>query len=236
MTTTPTSHSELPPSSSDKWLVCHGWRQINLTIAHKPSSEAAKEGTEAHEVLSEVILGKKKLEDIEDEELFDSVALIHQIITNAKSLGVEVHSEIRVDFGKKFGFVDLEGTSDLVLVSEDRIEVLDFKYGKQLVEVDDNPQLLIYLVGAVEKFGPRSSYRLTIVQPRADHFKGPVRSFDLTPDYLAEFERKLETAITKSYKTPKDFVPGAHCRNYCNALAVCPAVRELVVKAFKSKE
>jgi hypothetical protein len=154
------------------------------------------------------------------------------ILDYTEASGSDIYSEIRVDFGERFGYVGLTGTSDLVLVHPERIEVIDFKYGKQLVEAGNNPQMMTYLLGAVSRFGPRPSYRITIAQPRADHFLGPIRSADISQEDLDAFASRVEVAVRDSYLKPK-LTPGAHCRNYCNALSVCPAVRELVIKAFK---
>ena len=223
------AHSELPPSSSDKWLACTGWRKLNASIPPGETSAAAQEGTDAHSTLAEVVEGRLSIDKVTDKVLSDAIGML---LNYVEATGADIHSEIRVDFGGKFGYVGLTGTSDLVLVHPEFIEVIDFKYGKQLVESHQNPQMLTYLVGAVNRFGSRPYYRITIAQPRADHFLGPIRSSDVSQEELDDFSSKVEVAVRDSYLKPK-LTPGAHCRNYCNALSVCPAVRELVVKAFK---
>ena len=223
------AHSELPPSSSDKWLACTGWRKLNASIPPGPTSAAAQEGTDAHTALADVLEGRLPIEKVTDKVLLDAIEMILAYVEASESM---VYSEIRVDFGEKFGYVGLTGTSDLVLINPKFIEVIDFKYGKQLVEAESNPQMLTYLLGAVSRFGSRPSYRITIAQPRADHFLGPIRTAEVSQEELDDFSSRVEVAVRDSYLKPK-LTPGAHCRNYCNALSVCPAVRELVVKAFK---
>jgi len=63
----PESHSELPPSSSDKWINCHAWRR-QVAGVEDVSSAAADEGTLAHDWLAEHLLGRRDLVTLDNEE------------------------------------------------------------------------------------------------------------------------------------------------------------------------
>ena len=56
--------------------------------------------------------------------------------------------EQRLDFSNyvKDGF----GTGDLVIVADDVMQVIDFKYGKGVtVSAEHNPQMMLYALGAL---------------------------------------------------------------------------------------
>ncbi|WP_446923914.1 DUF2800 domain-containing protein, partial [Klebsiella pneumoniae] len=77
----------------------------------------------------------------------------------------------RVDFTKWVpeGF----GTSDVVVLSDKTIEIIDLKYGKGVpVDAYLNPQLMLYALGAVDKYDiiyEFETVRMTIIQPRLDN-------------------------------------------------------------------
>lgn len=65
------------------------------------------------------------------------------------------------------------GTGDAVIIADGTMEVIDFKYGKGVkVDAHENPQMMIYALGAAEKFSfdyKIEDVRMTIVQPRIDN-------------------------------------------------------------------
>lgn len=62
------------------------------------------------------------------------------------------------------------GTGDAVIVGDGTLHVIDFKYGQGiLVDADDNPQMKLYALGALELFGSLydiDEVSMTIYQPR----------------------------------------------------------------------
>lgn len=219
-------HSELSPSASDKWMVCPAWRRLTAPLP-KTSSAAADEGTEAHALFEAMILNQRW--ESKNTEMLDYIGSCIDWVAEQEGT---VHSEMELDYGEEFGYVNLFGTADLIIDHPNQLTVGDLKYGFGIVEAEANSQMMIYLVGAVAKFGPRQSYRLVILQPRANHFKGPIREVTVTPEELEAFKAKLQAAIADSY-TNKPPVVGAHCRKYCAALAICPGVKAHAIKLFK---
>jgi hypothetical protein len=228
--TGPTSHSELPPSSADKWFNCYGWRR-KVDGLPNPSSAAAEEGTLAHEWFADHLLGTRDLSDCPDDEMADHLLMCVDWVETQSGIR---HIEQRVDFGKPFGFEDLTGTSDLVLVHDDYLIVADLKYGKGVVEVEDNKQLLCYLVGAVNKHGRRPEYRLTILQPRAWHRHGLIRETRISNHYLLEFEHKLHNALKGSYNPRSELMAGPWCQHYCQAFGQCEAAAKKSLDVFRN--
>ncbi len=226
------AHSELGPSASDKWMVCPAWRRFTQVIPKAPSGKAAEEGTEAHALLEAVLVGRIASVEHANMEMAKHVQSCADWVYAQSGI---VHPEVEVDYGEEFGYVNLFGTSDIIIEHKEHLTVGDLKYGFGLVEAEDNSQMMIYLVGAVARFGEREKYRLVILQPRGNHFKGPIREVWVPHAELLVFKSKLAAAIADSY-TNKPPVVGAHCRNYCAALATCSGVKEHAVRLFKSTD
>jgi hypothetical protein len=224
------AHSELPPSSADKWFHCHAWRRL---ASHLPdtSSEAAEEGTFAHTCLEKELRGEEELESsCETEEMFKHLTEMAKWVRDQDGT---LLVENRVDFGDGFGYVDLQGTADIILVHPDHLTIGDLKYGRYAVEVDENLQLLCYLVGAVAEHGARPNYRLVILQPRARHDDGPIREWWISHEDLVAFSNKLEAAIDANYNPKSPATVGEYCRKFCKALATCPAAASHSLELFR---
>jgi hypothetical protein len=145
---------------------------------------------------------------------------------------------------------DTDGTADVTLKAWPRVlEVVDYKNGWNLVEHFGNKQLLSYLLGkAIEDDFSSALYRITIVQPNAEHEEGKIRSFEATPKMLKAYQSELRgyveacdiahddrLAPRPGFKTinPKwadKYLTAAkpnsneknHCM-FCDAKPVCPA-------------
>lgn len=95
---------------------------------------------------------------------------------------------------------DTWGTADVTIdVFLLMLEVVDYKNGYGVVEHRDNPQLLSYLAGRAHDTGwSHNAYRITVVQPNADHEDGRVRSFDISREDLQAFVVKHRAAAEKA--------------------------------------
>ena len=125
------------------------------------------------------------------------------------------------------------GTGDCVIVSDSLLEIADLKYGLGIpVDAVGNPQLRLYGLGAIDKFGQLYDFpavRMTIIQPRLESVSeetlGRVELLDWAE---AEVREKAQQA----WKGVGDFVPGDHCR-FCPAKAVCSARVSEALKLFR---
>ena len=125
------------------------------------------------------------------------------------------------------------GTGDCVIVSDSLLEIADLKYGLGIpVDAVDNPQLRLYGLGAIVKFGQLYDFpavRMTIIQPRLESVSeetlGRVELLDWAE---AEVREKAQQA----WKGIGEFVPGDHCR-FCPAKAVCSARVSEALKLFR---
>jgi len=134
------------------------------------------------------------------------------------------------------------GTMDCLILTDDQLWVLDFKFGMgQTVNVEDNPQLLCYAILAMDAVGKRDRVNLTVVQTRKPHPDGLVRSW--SPDYsdIDEFANTLMLCIQqyrerkarqdsgeKVYLTLIDeYNPTEDNCRFCPGKANCPALRAM---------
>ena len=116
------------------------------------------------------------------------------------------------------------GTADFVRYrpAARHLRVCDFKYGQGVfVEVEGNPQLKKYAVGAMlEVNQPVDEVEVLIVQPR---FEGaqPVRSFTFKAIELLDFIADLKEAAERTRQPDAPLVAGEHCK-FCPASRDCP--------------
>lgn len=191
------THARLSPSSSKRWLTCPGSVKLieALNLPNK-STRYAAEGTAAHEICERSLKEKKSPEQylggvVEvdgfkitvNQEMVDACKVYCDFVTDQLYgvYGASLRIEERCSL-TSLGVPGLDGgTSDAVIIApeEKRMLILDFKYGSGVaVEVEDNPQLMQYGLGALLNLVSNfDGWRvvLGIVQPRAYHADGPIR-------------------------------------------------------------
>lgn len=124
---------------------------------------------------------------------------------------------------------DMFGTSDLAVYKRDtrRLHVVDYKHGQGVaVEAVGNPQLRYYALGALLVLPPEcivDDVEITVVQPRAPHAAGPIRSEIVGAFDLIEWSAGLMAAAARTRDVSAPLEAGEHCR-FCPAAATCPAL------------
>lgn len=218
------SHAFLPPSSADKWMTCFGWLKAQEGLKGT-TSKYAEEGTAAHELLEMTLrLGLSPAEMTSNVDLALNIATVTDWLkkyrkSHPKS---DYHIERWLPWGKAIGHPELGGTGDLVVIDPSELVVGDYKHGVGIVEVMDNRQLMLYLVGLINLYGYRPKYRIIIFQPRARHEDGAVREYPVDHVEVRDFVLEAKRAVEENLKGGKR-VGGDHCRNYCLAAGNCKA-------------
>lgn len=120
---------------------------------------------------------------------------------------------------------DVFGTSDhtLISLSNRTLYIDDYKHGFGVVDEDDNPQTAHYGVSALDTFDlwfAIDEIVCTIIQPRADHRRGAVRTTNYTISEMMQWRDKFKVAIEKSQQPDAPRIAGEHCR-YCKAQGNC---------------
>jgi len=190
----------------------------------------AAEGTAAHSLAEHKLRKVLKIKTIQPVSKYDSKELecytdvymnfACELIAEAQTRSSDplVLVEQRLEFSHYVpsGF----GTGDLVIVSDGVLDVVDLKYGRVKVSAEDNPQLKLYALGAlniVDLLYDIETVRLTICQPRLDN----ISTFELSVDELLKWaETELKPKAALAFKGEGDFISGEHCR-FCRAKSQC---------------
>lgn len=245
-------HALLSASGAHRWLECTPSAQLELQFPQS-TSEYAEEGTAAHELceltarywLGEISeaeyenqrdeLAKGKYYNAEMQECANDYAkFVAEKTAAARETCEDTFTalEVRVDFSKyvKDGF----GTGDCIIVSDNVLEIIDFKYGKGVrVEAAGNPQMKLYALGAYLEYNTLfdiDSVRMTIFQPR---LSGVQSSDEITVKELLEWAEKYVKPRAKlAYKGEGEFAPSEEVCKFCRAKAQCKARADKNLKLF----
>lgn len=228
----PVKHALLSASSSYRWLNCP---PSALECAKLPdtTSEFAQQGTEAHSLCEYKVL-KALGQDAEnptkhlhyfDEEMAECTDDYAQYVmeqlaaTKEKCHDPLILIEQRLDFSKWVpgGF----GTGDCVIVADDNLSVIDFKYGVGIeVSADRNTQMMCYALGALNLFDNIYDIQqvvMTIFQPRRDN----VSTYTLSKQKLLQWAVEvLRPTAELAAKGEGEYKAGEHCQ-FCKIRATC---------------
>jgi hypothetical protein len=117
------------------------------------------------------------------------------------------------------------GTCDALVIADGSLHVIDFKYGKTYVEVEDNPQLKLYALGALALFDGLydiSNVSMTIFQPRLSS----VNTVTCFKESIYQWaDEVLKPTAKKAYAGEGELSSGKWCK-YCKAKALCRKRRD----------
>lgn len=238
----PNAHALLSPSAAHRWIHCTPSVRLEEGVKDEGSDFAA-EGTLAHAIASRKILETLgRPHDEQDREIgelreryyseemegytdtYRSIVLEKFNEAKTRSKDAQLLVEVRLDFGAFLP--DAFGTADAVIIADDLMEVIDFKYGKGVkVDADHNPQMMIYALGAIDEFlldYDIKRVRMTIVQPRIDNLS---ECGMMVGELTAWRTVTLKPAAEKAFAGVGDQVPGEWCQ-FCKVRATCSAIAE----------
>lgn len=259
------AHALFSPSSGHKWIRCAGALAMEQGLPDS-TNDAAEQGTAAHELAAWALtdgvsycaayLGRVTSNEWEvTEEMCDATQIYVDAVRArveeyklAGAVGVHMYVENRVDLSGVVGIPKQFGTSDVIILVEWSdgtwlIEVADLKYGYRIVHAEENEQLMLYALAALDQYnliGNFTRARMTIHQPNREH----VSEWECTVEDLVAFGERANVAAQKAYRligAKKDSIlpfltPGDKQCQYCKAAGVCPALgkwtSELVSSEF----
>lgn len=235
------AHAAFGASNSKRRMACPGSMNAEARFPDK-SSSYAELGTAAHELgehclageISDVsiLLGETFNGFVVDDNMVNAVQIYVDFVRS--TVAEEEPALLRIE--KRFSLEALDppipmfGTADCIIYGKTtgNLWVIDYKHGQGVaVEVEDNPQLKYYALGAVLQIGERApinSVRTVVVQPRSPHSDGPVRRHDYTKDEILDFGTDLIDAAHAAVKPDAPLLAGDHCK-FCKAAGSCPALR-----------
>ena len=210
-------HARWSASATAANWTCAG-RMAMMSIApDQKDSIYAAEGTAAHEISERALKGNKDCSEFLGETLkvgdFD-IEITEEIVNSAQtyvdyvseqSVGAPLFLEERYTLDALDPPFEAGGTCDAIILNPTTgvLEVIDLKHGKGIVNVNENKQTRTYalmaLLNAPKELADKINYiKVTIVQPRAYHKEGRIRSEMFHLAELIEWTAELLKAMGRS--------------------------------------
>lgn len=234
-------HALLSASGAARWLTCNPSARLEETLPEQVS-EYAEEGRLAHKI-AELKLRKAFIEPMgprafnnrikkfkenpqfQDEMLRHTDTYLDYIsgIVHGHSSTPYVAAEKKLDYSlyAPEGF----GTGDCIIIGENTVYVIDFKYGKGVpVTAKMNPQMMLYALGthiAYSFLYQLENVKMVVVQPRLDS----ISEYEMPIIDLLAWGENIKPIAQKAFAGEGEFVPGDHCR-FCRARSLCRARAE----------
>lgn len=248
-------HSPKGASSAERWMNCPGsavilkelqlpesdeedYRALGIA-AHEAAAKCLLEGMDAWEIEGQEFHGQKA-----DQNMVESIQVYLDYCRGLMGEGITVTIEEKIGGNDpdKRPHPDFYGRLDFSAYGPEFLDIVDYKHGEGItVEADDNPQLKYYAYGKLydrihnHNVNVRSDriVRLTIVQPRAYHNEGVIRTFETTAGEIINWaESELIPAMERA-EFDQDFDAGKWCR-FCPAKLFCPLLQGIFGAAAKS--
>lgn len=236
------AHALLSPSAAHRWMNCTAAPRLEINVEDAGSDYAA-EGTLAHAYCAlklKKYLGlptadeEKEIEALsqyhtgemdEYTDTYVSIVLEKFNAARAHTKDAQLLVETRLDFSKHIP--DAFGTADTIIIADGTIDEIDFKYGKGVkVSAFQNPQAMIYGLGAFEKFDFEYDIRrvrMTIIQPRIDNLS----EYEVATEELLSWAiKELEPKAKEAYSGNGKQQPGDWCQ-FCKVKHTCRALVNL---------
>lgn len=258
-----TMHAKLSPSAAHRWMQCAGSMVLEKDMPNT-SSAHADEGTAAHFLASECLEQGKDATDFLNRMIvisrgnaywdidttpetrtgftvdLEMAEYVQKYIDAVRSQaeGNQLLVEQRVDFSGFIGAENAFGTCDVLILTEDEIQVHDLKYGRGVkVDAVGNEQLSLYGLGALAEFsmfGDFKTVRKVIHQPRLNHVSEDVLTVEELYDFAAKAKAQVELIRMLEvdgalFKTEEMLNPGEKQCHWCKAKATCPALAKEVM-------
>jgi len=235
----PRQHAVLSASSSHRWLHCTPSARLTQKFEDR-ETEAAKEGIAAHALCEHKLRCALKIPSEKPSSTYDSeemdfhtdgyVQFVLETITEAQKTCADpiINIEQRLDFSCYVpeGF----GTGDCVIVSDQTLHIIDFKYGVGVfVEAENNPQMMLYALGALHMYDSLydiEEVAMIVYQPRRENISTwmiPVS------ELKAWAENTLRPKAILAFEGKGEYTPGPWC-TFCGALVTCRARAEEMLK------
>ena len=235
-------HAILSASGAHRWMNCTPSARLELEFDDN-SGGAAALGNAAHALSEHKLRKALKMRSKKPVSPFDSdemdnytdsyVEFVLEVIEQAKQVcsDPKVLIEQQLDFSKYVpdGF----GTGDCVIIADGTLYIIDFKYGQGvLVSSEDNPQMKLYALGALELFDgiyDIDTVSMTIYQPRREN----VSTSTVSKESLYQWaDEVLKPKAEIAFAGEGEYAPGEHCQ-FCRASVKCRSRAEEKMKLAK---
>ena len=237
-------HAVLSASGSHRWLNCTPSARLELEFENT-GSEAAKEGTAAHALCEHKLKralhmrSRRPVSDYDSDEMEECTDAYVDFVMEQYEAAKQVCEDPVILIEQRLDFScyvpDGFGTGDCLIISDDRLHIIDFKYGMGvLVEAEDNPQMKLYALGALAVYDALYDIRevsMTIFQPRREN----VSTWTIpVEDLKAWAENELKPRAKMAYDGEGEYLPGEWC-TFCRAAVRCRARAEEKLKLAQTE-
>ena len=233
-------HALLSASSAHRWLACPP-SAVAAELYPDNDTEYTREGTLAHEV-AEAVASKnsralKELGANPDvtAEMFDYAADYAAYIDELKtSETTQILLEKRVNFAA--WVPDGFGTCDCILLDDDKLTVIDYKYGAGVpVSAVDNAQMKLYALGAWYDYGfayDIKKVEMHIYQPRINN----ISAYEITLGALTKWaEDTVKPIANRAAEGKGKYCAGSHCK-FCPHAGKCRALAKLCTEYVQVRD
>lgn len=222
------AHALLSASSADRWIHCPP-SAVAAEAYPNEGTAFTREGTLAHEVAEVTArngggfgvgddLFAKEYKDITSEMIECACNYSDYIQEQTRGSDALVMLEQRVDFSPWVpgGF----GTADCIIIQDDTMDVIDYKYGKGVaVDATNNAQMMCYGLGALNDFGfayEVEIVRLHIYQPRINN----ISVFEISAEALLCWGDSIKPVAELAAKGKGKYAAGSWCK-FCPHAGRC---------------
>ena len=232
-------HALLSPSSSHRWMNCTPSAMLEAEFENK-SSQAAEEGTAAHAFCEHKLKkalrmrSKRPVSDYDSDEMQEHTDAYVDFVLEQLEIAKQTCKDPIILIEQKVDFSDYVpdgfGTADCLIVSDDKLHIIDFKYGLGvLVEAEENPQMKCYALGALAIYDSLydiSQVSMSIFQPRREN----VSTWTVPVENLRTWaEEELKPKAEMAIRGEGTFCAGEWCQ-FCRAAVKCRARAEEKLK------
>ena len=179
------------------------------TACHEIAEKCLRTDTEPSQYLGDTVKTKEHAIEIDDELAESAWAYVDYVRQrlNAPGATLQIEQHFRLDDLKPP--FDAGGTGDAVVYfpASRTLEIVDLKNGMGVVDPKDNPQLRTYALGAMlaNRDLDVDHVMVTIVQPRAPHKDGRIRSDTFHVADLVEWSFDLLEVMKRAERAQKAF-------------------------------
>lgn len=231
-------HYKYGGSTAKRTLQCPAWvRLADAAPKLERTNAAAERGTAMHEIMERALIaGVAPIDLVTPEHGFVDFDLEHlnaahkAVDTLFKTYGVTDYVvEPLMEMNPEVG-----GSTDLIAAGPEHVIVIDYKFGRGAVSVENNAQLAFYHFMAsfsdeTKDLVQGRKFIGAIIQPavRYEPF-----TYEYSQEEITQFRRDLVAAIERSKDAKMEPSAGDHCQ-YCPALPYCPTKRIQIAAALR---
>lgn len=226
-------HSSFGPSSLKRRELCPGSFRMEKDLP-RFETEYAAEGNRLHEEIANLIIAFRDGKDLPEpscDEVKEAFEYFFDIVTKCGQEKIEIFVEHRM----KYSYCGIDiffGIADVVIILNDRVIIIDWKFGHR--EVDDaanNIQGAAYALMAMRKFGKEIA---------EVHFYNPVihqKSYYSFTD-APSIAKYIMVVINKAQEENAPLEPSEDACRYCKAMyhGTCPAIAKTAEIAVMDAE